>query len=64
MENIDDIKRQIKSDKDLPTVLKGISIEKYNNSNMITSKVGKLRNDSDSIYNLIVAFNKPISKCF
>jgi hypothetical protein len=63
MENIKKIKHQIKTDKDLPTVLKGIHIEEYNNSNIITTKVAHLNKDSNDVFNLILAFNKPISKC-
>lgn len=63
MQKIKKLKQQIQTDKSLPTVLKGISIEEYNNSNMITTKVAQLNNDSNAGFNLMLAFDKPISKC-
>ena len=63
MENINKIKEQIKTDNHLPTALKGISIDEYNDSNMATSKLANMSKDSKDIYNLILSFNKPISKC-
>ncbi len=64
MEEINNIKTQILKDKFLPTVLKGISIEEYDNTNMSTQKFASTSDDKKDLIHLILTINKPISKCF
>ena len=63
METVNKIKQQIQLDELLPTVLKGISIEAHDNSNMGTKKLATAEKENSEVFNLILSFHKPISKC-
>lgn len=58
------IEKNIETDKEIPVVLKGITIQDCNESNLISNKFVKSKDAPGSHIPVEMNYYKPISKCY